>query len=88
MTLSDEAEKARRLARAIVSDVALYNQAKIEEGIVQDNLFEVLEDELEEGRKLYLTRISPDIAKNHNFYDLAIVDVLIKQSGKVNSEIW
>lgn len=88
MTLSDEATKARRLARAIVSDVALYNQAKIEEGIVQDNLFEVLEDELEEGRKLYLTRISPSIAKEYNFYDLAIVDVLVKQSGKVNSEIW
>ena len=88
MTLSDEAEKARRLARAIVSDVALYNQPKIQEGIVKDNLFEVLEEELEEGRKLYLTRVSPAITEEYNFYDLAIVDVLVKQSGKVESEIW
>jgi len=88
LTLSDEAGKARRLARAIVSDVALYNQAKVQEGIMNDNLFEVLEEELEEGRKLYISRVSPEIAKEYNFYDLAIVDVLIKQSGKVESEIW
>ncbi|MBE9502980.1 MAG: hypothetical protein IME96_02255 [Proteobacteria bacterium] len=88
MTLTDEAEKARRLARAIVSDVALYNQAKVQEGIVNDNLFEVLVEELEEGRQLYHSRVSPAIAQEHNFYDLAIVDVLIKQSGKVESEIW
>lgn len=88
MTLSDEAEKARRLARAIVSDVALYNQSKVQEGIINDNLFEVLEEELEEGRQLYHSRVAPSITQEHNFYDLAIVDVLVKQSGKVESEIW
>lgn len=88
MTLSDEAGKARRLARAIVSDVALYNQTKVQEGIINDNLFDVLKDELEEGRKLYVSRVSPSIVREYNFYDLAIVDVLVKQSGKVESEIW
>ena len=33
---------ARRIARAVVSDIALYNQKKVEEGIAADNLFEVL----------------------------------------------
>ena len=88
MALIDDPEAARRLSRAIVSDVALYNQAKVQEGIKNDNLFEVMEEELEEGRKLYLTRVSPEIAENHNFYDLAIVDVLIKQSGRIESNIW
>ena len=88
MALIDDPEAARRLSRAIVSDVALYNQAKVQEGIKNDNLFEVLEEELEEGRKLYNTRVSPEIAQNGNFYDLAIVDVLIKQSGRIESDIW
>ena len=88
MAIIDDPELARRLSRAIVSDVALYNQAKVQEGIENDNVFEVMEAELEEGRKLYLTRVSPEIAQNHNFYDLAIVDVLVKQSGRIESDIW
>ncbi len=88
MAIIDDPELARRLSRAIVSDVALYNQAKVQEGIENDTIFEVMEDELEEGRKLYLTRVSPEIAQNHNFYDLAIVDVLVKQSGRIESDIW
>ena len=88
MALIDDPEAARRLSRAIVSDVALYNQPKVQEGIKNDNLFEVMKEELEEGRKLYLTRVTPEIAEKYNFYDLAIVDVLIKQSGRIESDIW
>ncbi len=81
-------ERARRLARAIVSDILLYNTEKIEEGIKNDSLFESLEEELEEGRELYKTRVAPEIMDNHNFYDLAVVDVLFKQTGKYESHIW
>ncbi len=88
MALIDNLDAARRLSRAIVSDVAIYNKEKIEEGIKNDNLFEVLADEIEEGRQHYLSRIDPKITKDHNLYDIAIVDVLIKQSGKINSDIW
>lgn len=88
MALIDDPEAARRLSRAIVSDVALYNQAKVQEGIQNDNLFEILDEELEEGRKLYNSRVSPEILEKHNFYDLAIVDVLVKQSGRIESDIW
>ena len=88
MALIEDPVAARRLSRAIVSDVAFYNQPKVQEGIENDNLFDVLADELEEGRKLYITRVSPEIIKEHNFYDLAIVDVLIKQSGRIESNIW
>jgi len=88
LALIDDPEAARRLSRAIVSDVALYNQPKVQEGIQNDNLFEILEEELDEGRKLYNSRVSPEILEKHNFYDLAIVDVLIKQSGRIESDIW
>ena len=88
MALIDDPEAARRLSRAIVSDVALYNQPKVQEGIQNDNLFEVMADELDEGRKLYNSRVSPEILEKHNFYDLAIVNVLIKQSGRIESDIW
>jgi len=88
LALIDNPEAARRLSRAIVSDVAIYNQTKVEEGIKNDNLFEVLAEELEEGRQHYLSRVEPRIAMDYNLYDIAIVDVLIKQSGKIKSNIW
>jgi hypothetical protein len=87
MDLIDNTEKARRLARAILSDVALYNQDKVAEGIRLDSLFDLLADELEEGRQHFISRVAPGIASS-NIYDMAIVDVLIKRAGKIESTIW
>lgn len=86
--LIQDPEKARRLARAIVSDVNLYNAEKVKKGIENDNLFEELEDELEEGRELYRTRVAPEIFVKYNYYDIAIVDMLFRFSGKYKSKIW
>jgi hypothetical protein len=84
----EDADKARRLARTIVSDIALYNREEIRKGIKDDNVFELLAVELERGNKLYLSRVSPEIKKQKNFYNQAIVDVLIKQYGNTESDIW
>ncbi len=81
-------EAAARLARTIVSDIALYNKDKIQEGIKEDNLFDLLADELEEGVKYYKTRVDPELAGMTNFYNRAIVDILIKRSGDIESHIW
>ena len=83
-----DADKARRLARTIVSDIALYNREEIRKGIKNDNVFELLAIEIERGRKLYLSRISPVLQKQKNFYNQAIVDILIKQYGNTESSIW
>jgi hypothetical protein len=86
-TLIDNSKRARQLARAIASDLTLYNEAKILEGIENDNLFEIMADEIEEGRELFKSRVTPDIYEQ-NIYDRAIVDVLIKSKGHVKSKIW
>ena len=83
-----DADKARRLARTIVSDIALYNREEIRKGIKDDNVFELLAVELERGKKLYLSRVSPEVQKQKNFYNQAIVDVLIKLYGNTESDIW
>jgi len=87
MNLISNPEQARRLARAIISDVAIYNREKVEEGIRNDTIFEVLADELAEGRQHFTSRITPELA-TANIFDMAIVDVLIKRAGKIESSIW
>ncbi|RMF43041.1 MAG: hypothetical protein D6751_11075 [Deltaproteobacteria bacterium] len=86
--LVDNPELAFRLARAIVSDIALYNQEKVEEGIKNDNIFELLEEELQEGREHFQSRVSPDLTERDHLYDRAVVDVMIRQAGKIESSIW
>lgn len=84
----EERMKAMRLARAIASDISLYNEAKIIQGLEQDTLFDVLKDEIEEGRELFKSRVSSEIFTRTNFFDRAIVDVVIKPKGHVKSKIW
>ncbi len=79
---------AFRLARAIVSDIALYNQDKVSEGIKSDSIFELMSEEIEEGREHFFTRVSPEMQGREHLYERAIVDVMIKQAGKIESQIW
>jgi hypothetical protein len=87
MALIETQEAARRLARAIASDLSLYNEEKIVEGIQTDNLFSVLADEIEEGRALFKSRVAPDLYAK-NFYDRAIIDILVRSKGHVASKMW
>ncbi len=80
-------DAARRLARAIASDLSLYNEEKIVRGIENDSLFEELAEEVEEGRALYKSRVATELYKK-NFYDRAIVDILVKSKGHIRSSIW
>jgi hypothetical protein len=87
MPLIETEEAARRLARAIASDLSLYNEEKIVRGIEHDSLFTELSEEIEEGRALYKSRVSPELYAR-NFYDRALVDILIKSKGHIKSPIW
>jgi hypothetical protein len=86
-TLIDNEKRARQLARAIASDLTLYHEPKILEGLTNDTLFETLSDEVTEGRELFKSRVTPDIFGLH-IYERAIVDVLVKSKGHVKSKIW
>jgi len=80
--------EAKRLARTILWDILLYNQAKVKEGIEKDSLFDVLTEELAEGKKYYESMVEEEIRQASNFFNEAVIDVLIKQAGKIKSEIW
>jgi hypothetical protein len=88
MAKIDRPEAARRLARAIASDLSLYNEKKIIEGIEKDNLFELMQVEIQEGRDLYEQRVAEEIRESSNFFDLALVDILFKSKGHIESAIW
>lgn len=87
MALIDRPERARQLARAIASDLSLYHEKKLVEGIEKDNLFDVMREEIEEGRALFKSRVTPEIFEL-GLYDRALVDMLLRSRGHVRSRIW
>jgi hypothetical protein len=87
MALIETEDAARRLARAIASDLLLYNEDKITAGIQGDNLFEVMAEEIEEGRVLFRSRVTPELYAK-GIYERAIIDILVRSKGHVPSKMW
>ncbi len=83
----DDEKRAQRKARAIASDIYLYNKAKIEEALARDSFFEDLSEFITEGRDLFRSSVSPTLFKK-NFYDRAIVDRVIRPMAALKSPIW
>jgi hypothetical protein len=66
----------------------MYNEAKLAQGIQDDTLFDLMKDEIEEGRTHFKSRVTPEIATT-NLFDRALVDILLKQRGQnIKSKIW
>ena len=64
---NEKVEKARRLARIIVSDIALYNQDLIEEGVREGNLEEKLASEVAEAREVFAQRVEESVREHSDF---------------------
>ncbi len=65
-------ERARRLARTIINDIYLYNSAKLDDAVRNDNFYAVFASELKEGKKLYDQRILPEVRVIGDFFKEAV----------------
>ena len=72
---------AQRLARIIVSDIALYNQAAIDEGIRNGNLREAMEPFLGEGRDHYVSRTSDEVRAEKDYFALALEQFVARKEA-------
>jgi len=72
-------EKARRLARIIVSDIALYNQKKVEEGIHAGTFHELFKEEIQEGTNLFIRRVSAEVREGTSYLEDAFEDFISRK---------
>ncbi len=63
-----EFDEARRLARLILSDIIIYHAAKVEQGIRDNNFFDVLRSEIDEGRQYYDSRVPARVRRDTEIY--------------------
>ncbi|OGU05570.1 MAG: hypothetical protein A2075_24065 [Geobacteraceae bacterium GWC2_58_44] len=75
--------KARRLARIIVSDIVLYNQGKVEQGLREGTFYALLADDIREGELLYRQRVSQEVRDNSSFLKDAFEDLIAKKRAEL-----
>jgi CheY-like chemotaxis protein len=71
-----KSDEAKRFARLIISDIALYNQKVIEEGIENGNVEELLKDEMAEAEKLFRERVSKEVREKTPYLQDALRDLV------------
>jgi hypothetical protein len=69
-------EAAKRFARLVVSEIKLYNEAKVSEGRRQKYLYERLKEDIERGRQMYAERVPGSIRDATNYFFDELVRIL------------
>ncbi len=83
-TESTAQAKAKRLARLIVSDIVLYNQAAVDESIRTNTFEEVMAHEIREARKLYEQRVPPEVRSGTAYLDDAFGELIARKKREFN----
>ena len=73
---SKKHDDARRFARLLVSEIKLYNEAKVDQGRKNKDLYERLKEDIDRSRQMYDERIGEDVRKGSNYFYDELVRIL------------
>lgn len=71
-----DSDRAKRLARVLVSDILCYNQNRRDRALVEGNLMEALSDEIKKSWELYKDKVGADVANSTDFFKEALNEIL------------
>jgi len=74
----DPKDKARRLARVLVSDMIMYNPERHERALARGTLKDDFEDEIRKSWKEYVEQVGEQMARENDYWTEALNDVLAK----------
>src|SRR5437764_1231929 len=74
--VQDPKQKARRLARALVSDLVVYHPEKRQQGLRDGTLPQLFKDEIEKSWQEYVEQVGAEIAKGTSFWAEALNEIL------------
>jgi hypothetical protein len=72
----DPALKARRLARALISDMVVYHPGKRQEGLRDGNLKELFEEEIKKSWEEYAEQVGREVAESTPYFREALNEIL------------
>jgi hypothetical protein len=69
-------DDAKRFARLVVSEIKLYNEAKVTEGRRTKDIYERLKEDIERGRQMYQDRVAPQVRDTTDYFQDELVRIL------------
>jgi hypothetical protein len=72
----DPRQKARRLARALVSDMIVYQPEKRQKALQAGNLKEAFEEEIKKSWEEYVEQVGEEMANANSFFNDALNEIL------------
>ena len=69
-------EDAVRFARLLISEIKLYNEAKVQQGRQKRGIYNMLRDDIERSRQLYSERVSSDVRDATNYFNDELIRIL------------
>ncbi len=69
-------DDAKRFARLVVSEIKLYNEAKVTEGRRTKDIYERLKEDIERGRQMYHERVPAPIRESTDYFLDELVRIL------------
>ncbi len=73
---ADPSQRARRLARALVSDLVAYHPRKRDEGLAQGTLRQLFRDEIKKSYEEYVDQVGRELAERSPHFQEALNDIL------------
>jgi Flp pilus assembly CpaF family ATPase len=68
--------KARRLARALISDMVVYHPGKRQEGLRDGNLKSLFEEEIKKSWEEYAEQVGREVADSTPYFREALNEIL------------
>jgi len=72
----DPAQKARRLARALVSDMIVYQPKKRQDALAAGNLKDAFDEEIKKSWEEYVQQVGEDLADSTDYFKEALNEIL------------
>ncbi len=69
-------EDAKRFARLVVSEIKLYNEAKVTEGRKTRDIYDRLKEDIERGRQMYADRVPAPVRDATDYFQDELVRIL------------
>ena len=72
----DPSQKARRLARALISDLAVYYPDRRKEGLANGTLKELFKEEIQKSWEEYSEQVGKEVASSTTYFTDALNEIL------------
>ena len=67
---------ARRFARLLISEIKLYNEQKVAEGRMENDLYDRLREYIDRSREMYDKRVKAEVASRYDYFHGELVNTL------------